>query len=187
MVINKAGGWVDVQGSDWIGARSGSACGRHACVLLRFSGSSTLASLDISEPRPEEYPAIVELCNQPDVPGSDDPLTIQILLQLCQKQRGVSLVARSSEGIVGVLLCGRVDARNHVERLAIAPSHLGQDIEHALLNKVLVKLGSRGAHTFQFTSNTPGSDMMRWDNAKWQGQCDLQGEIPVGRPQSCAI
>lgn len=150
-------------------------------------GSFTLASLDISEPKTDEYPAIVELCNLPDSAGSDDPISTQSLKQLFRTQRGVSLIARSQGQIVGVLLCGRVDSRNHVERLTIAASHQDQGIERALLDKVLVKLGARGVHTFQFAASTPGSHMMQWDIAKWLGECDLHGETPVGRAQGCAI
>ena len=146
-----------------------------------------MASLDISEPKPEEYPAIVDFCNQADVAGSDDPMSSQTLLMLCQKQRGASVIARSEGQVVGALLCGRVKTRNHVERLAVAVSHKEMGIERAMLDKVLVKLGSRGVHTFQFAANAPGSDMMQWDNARWLGQCDLKGETPIGRPQGCSI
>lgn len=141
-------------------------------------------SLEISEPRPDDFAAMAKLCQAHGGPMAQ--ATPQSLAKLCHSANGLALVAREQGKVMGMLIYASGDHGNHVQSLLVDPAYQGDDLQHILVARVIDKLRTRGVHTFQLTQQSQG-DKDFWDNAKWQGNCDLAGCIPVGRQQTCAI
>jgi len=147
-------------------------------------------SVEISEPRPEDFAGMVPLCQTGHVAGpiaqAGASLTAESLMAMCQSRGMVALVAREDMQVIGVLICGIAEGGNQVQCLSIAQGQDQHHLERTMIDKLLIKLHSRGIHTVQLPAAVQEEGNL-WEAAKWEGRCDLQGEIPIGKSQSCSV
>lgn len=144
--------------------------------------------LEIRESRPDDWPAMVALGGDemPASPSIQADFADHPLIQSSRVPGAISLVAEEGTKLVGVLVCGGGATPSHVHHLRVDQAYEDQGVGRALIDKLLFKIRSRGIHTLQLPAHL--QDACRFlDLAKWEGQRDLKGEIPIGRNPACSL
>ena len=90
----------------------------------------------------------------------------------------MSIVARDTGKMVGVILCGTSGNSGLMHQLAIAPSHQDTDLDKRLIDEAIGKMQRRGIHKSRFSLKPATSSPHGfWDSQAWHIK-PTEGQIP---------
>ena len=102
-----------------------------------------------------------------DAPGA--------LERFLDRNPGLSLVARSSGGIVGAVLCGHDGRRGYLHHLAVASAERGRGIGRRLAEEAIRRLSLQGiakCHLFVRIDNSDAAAF--WTRLGWEKREDIE-------------
>lgn len=102
---------------------------------------------------------------------SDSPENVSAFLE---RNRGMSVVARDGQRVVGAVLCGHDGRRGYLHHLAVAPSHRKRGLGRELVERCLDSLRAAGVakcNVFLYADNSDGRAF--WEAVGYRRRCDL--------------
>jgi len=96
------------------------------------------------------------------------------LREFLSRNRGLSHVAVSEEGLIGTILCGTDGRRGYIYHLAVAAEARRSGIGRTLLKAAISafqRIEIRKCHAFVFESNPFGE--LFWERSGWQRRDEL--------------
>ncbi|OAI53041.1 hypothetical protein AYO47_05550 [Planctomyces sp. SCGC AG-212-M04] len=131
----------------------------------------------------EDLPELLAFWGRTPGVGLNESDTPECLKRYLDRNPGLSVIARSGEGIAGAVLCGHDGRRGYLNHLAVAESFRRQGLgrqmaEHCLAG--LHRLGIRRCTICLFADNEAGREF--WSNCGWKQRSDL---VMMQRP--CAV
>ena len=130
--------------------------------------------INICEFSIKNYEAVVALWRSCEGIGLSEADSKENLNDYLKRNPALSFVARSSNRIVGAVLCGHDGRRGYLHHLAVHPDFRSRGIGRALVKKCIVSLQSIGiqkCHLFIFNSNTAGIQF--WEKIGWRYRNDI--------------
>lgn len=123
-----------------------------------------------------DFDEVLHLWRNTEGVGLNESDTRSELKKYLHRNRGLSVVARNSEGtVVGAVLCGHDGRRGYMHHLAIAKEHRRCGLGRRLVETCLETLraqGIRKCNIFLLADNHQGERF--WQRLGWKGRHDLR-------------